>query len=183
MSRADAFDAFFVHTRDQLLLETYAISGDLSASRGAVRDAYAVAWQHWSRVGGLTEREGWLRTHAYGGAARRHSAKVWHRHRQLDEGGRATLEALASLTRVQRKVLVLSHLAPVTTEQLIRTLGRPGRSSSASWLRPPPRSPPPATSMSPRWAPASKSSGRWWPGCAGPSRVSYAATAPAAGTP
>ncbi len=125
MSRADAFDAFFVHTRDQLLLETYAISGDLSASRGAVRDAYAVAWQHWSRVGGLTEREGWLRTHAYGGAARRHSAKVWHRHRQLDEGGRATLEALASLTRVQRKVLVLSHLAPVTTEQLIRTLGRP----------------------------------------------------------
>ncbi|MGN0065063.1 MAG: hypothetical protein ACI379_12545 [Nocardioides sp.] len=125
MSRAEEFDAFYVETRDQLLLETYAISGDLSASRAAVRDAYAVAWQRWAKVSRLTEREGWLRPLAYRRAQRRHSAKVWQRHRSLDDGGRATLDALAGIKRAQRQVLVLAHLAPVTTEQLIRTVGRP----------------------------------------------------------
>ena len=36
----DAFDAFYKETRTRLLVQTLALTGDLTAARGAVRDAY-----------------------------------------------------------------------------------------------------------------------------------------------
>ena len=47
MRSPDAFDDFYAGSRDRLLLETYALTGDVPAARAAVRDAFAVAWQHW----------------------------------------------------------------------------------------------------------------------------------------
>ena len=47
MNRPDEFDAFYKETRSRLLLQTYALTGDLPASRSAVRDTFVVAWHHW----------------------------------------------------------------------------------------------------------------------------------------
>ncbi|WP_457206458.1 hypothetical protein [Nocardioides sp. P5_C9_2] len=127
MRSPDAFDAFYAGSRDRLLLETYALTGDVPAARTAVRDAFAVAWQHWRTVSRLEDQEGWVRPLAHGRAQRRHTARPWHREKGLDDGVRATLEALSRLSTLERKALVLTSLSPLPLDEIARTLGVPRR--------------------------------------------------------
>jgi DNA-directed RNA polymerase specialized sigma24 family protein len=46
MSDAERFDAFYAASRDRMLVLAFALTGDLPASRGAVRDTYIAAWHH-----------------------------------------------------------------------------------------------------------------------------------------
>ncbi|KRF18893.1 hypothetical protein ASG90_03095 [Nocardioides sp. Soil797] len=117
------FDAFYTATRDRLLLQTYALTGDLPAARGAVRDAFAAAWHHWRKVSRLDDPETWVRPHAWTHAQRRHTTRIWHRDKQLDDETRATLDALSKLTLPQRKALLLTHLCTVSMEQMAREVG------------------------------------------------------------
>ena len=48
-----------------LLVQTYALTGDLPASRSAVRDAFVAAWHHWRKVSRLEDPESWVRPHAW----------------------------------------------------------------------------------------------------------------------
>ena len=123
MRSPESFDAFYASTRDRLLHETYALTGDLAAARTAVRDAYVVAWHHWRKVGTRDDREAWLRPQAHGRARRRHTARLWHRDKGLDPEARATLDALARLTGVQRQLLVLTSLSPLPLADIARTVG------------------------------------------------------------
>ena len=59
------FEEFYLASRRRLVLETYALTGDLLASRGAVRDAFVAARQHWRKVGRLTDPEEWVRPRAW----------------------------------------------------------------------------------------------------------------------
>ena len=97
MRNPDEFDAFYKDARDRLLLQTYALTGDLPASRAAVRDAFVVAWHHWRKVSRLEDPEAWVRPHAWAHAQRRHTARLWHRDKGLDPEVRATLDALGKL--------------------------------------------------------------------------------------
>lgn len=117
------FDAFYAATRDRLLLQTYALTGDLPAARGAVRDAYVAAWHHWRKVSRLEDPETWVRPHAWTHAQRRHTARIWHRDKSLDDDSRATLDALSKLSLQQRKVLLLTQLCSVSMEQMGREVG------------------------------------------------------------
>lgn len=121
----DAFDAFYKDARDRLLLQTYALTGDLPASRSAVRDTFVVAWHHWRKVSRLPDPEAWARPHAWAHAQRRHTARLWHRDRGLDPQVRATLDALGKLPMTQRKALLLTHLATVSMADLAREVGLP----------------------------------------------------------
>ncbi|WP_107764993.1 SigE family RNA polymerase sigma factor [Nocardioides terrigena] len=127
MRSPDAFDDFYAGSRDRLLLETYALTGDVPAARAAVRDAFAVAWQHWRKVGRLEDRESWVRPLAHGRAQRRHTARPWHREKGLDDEVRATLEALSGLSSVERKALVLTSLSPLPLDDIAQTIGVPRR--------------------------------------------------------
>ncbi len=118
-----AFDAFYKSTRTRLLQQTFALTGDLPASRGAVRDAFVAAWHHWRKVSRLEDPEGWVRPLAWRHAQRRHSARIFHRDRKLDPGIRATLDALAKLPLVQRKVLLLTNLTDVAMADIAREVG------------------------------------------------------------
>ena len=40
------FDDFYLASRRRLVLETYALTGDLAAARGAVADAFVAARHH-----------------------------------------------------------------------------------------------------------------------------------------
>ncbi len=123
--RDPGFDAFYRDARDRLLLQTYALTGDLSASRSAVRDAFVHAWHHWRKTGRLEDPESVARPLAWRNALRRSSARRWHRAKDLDPGVRATLDALATLPVVQRKALVLTQLAAVSMPEMAREIGLP----------------------------------------------------------
>ena len=117
------FDAFYKAARDRLLLQTYALTGDLGAARSAVRDAYVVGWHHWRKLSRLGDPESSVRPHAWRHAQRRATVRPWHKEKGLDHDNRATLEALAALTTPQRRALLLTQLAAVSMEDMAREIG------------------------------------------------------------
>ena len=125
MRNPDEFDAFYKDARDRLLLQTYALTGDLPASRSAVRDAFVAAWHHWRKVSRLDDPEAWARPHAWAHAQRRHTARLWHREKGLDPEVLATLDALGKLSVNQRKTLLLTQLSSVSMADMAREVGLP----------------------------------------------------------
>ncbi|RYP82763.1 hypothetical protein EKO23_20960 [Nocardioides guangzhouensis] len=119
----DEFDAFYKAARGRLLVQTYALTGDLPASRSAVRDAFVAAWHHWRKVSRHPDPESWVRPHAWAHAQRRHTARIWHRDKTLDPESRATLDALAKLNLTQRKVLLLTQLSASSMQDIGREVG------------------------------------------------------------
>jgi len=125
MSDAERFDAFYAATRDRMLVLAFALTGDLPASRSAVRDTYIAAWHHWSKVKRLDDPEAWVRPHVWSHAQRRHTARIWHRDRRIDPGLRATLDALAKLPVTSRKALLLTQLTATSRQEMAREVGLP----------------------------------------------------------
>jgi DNA-directed RNA polymerase specialized sigma24 family protein len=125
MSDAERFDAYYAESRDRLLALAFALTGDLPASRGAVRDAFVAAWHHWRKVGRLEDPDAWVRPQVCSHAQRRHTARIWHRDRKLDPEVRATLDALAKLPVTGRKALLLTQLSSASRLAMAREVGLP----------------------------------------------------------
>ncbi|WP_460786479.1 RNA polymerase sigma factor [Nocardioides maradonensis] len=123
--RVLAFDTFYRDSRDRLLVQTLALTGDLTAARSAVRDAYVVAWHHWRKIARQERPEDVVRSYAYRFGLRRRSARPWARRKDGDDDVRATLEALAEISLPQRKAVILTQLAGVDMEQAAREIGVP----------------------------------------------------------
>ena len=119
------FDAFYADTRQRLLHQTYALTGDQRAAQLAVRDAFISAWHHWTKVSRQEDPERWVRPLAWSHALRRHGARIWHRDKAADAEQAATLEALGGLTVPQRRILLLSHLTTGSMEDIAREGGLP----------------------------------------------------------
>jgi DNA-directed RNA polymerase specialized sigma24 family protein len=125
MRQPDDFDAFYKDARERLLVQTYAMTGDLAASRRAVREAFVIGWHHWRKLSRHERPEDHVRPHAWRLAQRKHSARVWHREKDISDETRATLDALGRLSMAQRRVLVLTQLASVSMDQMAREAGLP----------------------------------------------------------
>ena len=125
MSDADRFDAYYADSRDRLLVLAFALTGDLPASRGAVRDTFVAAWHHWSKLKRLEDPETWVRPHVWSHAQRRHTARIWHRDRRLDPEVKATLDALAKLPVASRKALLLTQLTSASRQEMAHEVGLP----------------------------------------------------------
>lgn len=129
MASAEEFDEFYLSSRRVLLLQTFAVTGDLGASTNAVRDAFVAARHHWAKVGRMLrsggDPESWVRSRAWRIAQARHSARIWHRETSVAPEQAEVLEALHRLPDAQRKVLVLTHLAATPLEQIGREVGLP----------------------------------------------------------
>jgi DNA-directed RNA polymerase specialized sigma24 family protein len=125
MRDPDAFDEFYKETRGRLLLQTYALTGDLSASKAAVRDAFVLAWHHWRKVERLDDPETSVRPNAWRHAQRRHTARLWHREKGLDPEVKDTFDILGQLTMRQRKALLLTQVANASIPQTAREIGLP----------------------------------------------------------
>lgn len=123
MRDPDEFDAFYRDAGERLLLQTYALTGDLTAARSAVRDSFIVAWHHWRKISRLDDPESFVRPRAWRHAQRRHTARLWHRDQEIGPETRATLDALATLSLPQRRVLLLSQLATISRADLAREVG------------------------------------------------------------
>ena len=105
------------------MLSAYALTGDLAAARSAVGDAFVLARHHWRKVGRLPDPEEWVRPRAWAMAQRRHVARLWQRDKGIDSEQKAVLDALHHLPDQQRKVLLLTHLAALSTADIGRELG------------------------------------------------------------
>ena len=125
MRNPDEFDAFYKDARSRLLQQTYALTGDLAASRAAVRNSFVVAWHHWRKISRLEDPEAWARPHAWAHAQRRHTTRLWHRDKGMDPEIKATLDALGKLPVAQRKVLLLTQLTTVSLDAMAREVGLP----------------------------------------------------------
>lgn len=125
MPTAEEFDEFYVSTRRDLILQTFALTGDLAASRTAVRDSYVAARHHWDKVGRDEDPLGWVRPRAWSRAQRRHTTRPWHRERHIDAEQTATLEALHKLRDAQRRTLVLTELTALAPDEIAREIGLP----------------------------------------------------------
>jgi hypothetical protein len=125
MRQPDDFDAFYKDARDRLLAQTYAMTGDLGASRRAVREAYVVGWHRWRKLSRHEQPEDVVRPHAWRLAQRNHTARVWRREKDISPEVRATLDALGKLSVSQRRALVLTQLASVSMPQMAREVGLP----------------------------------------------------------
>ncbi|MFC6345075.1 hypothetical protein ACFP8W_24040 [Nocardioides hankookensis] len=125
MTEPDEFDQFYKDVRTRLLLLTYCLTGDLPSSRAAVRDAFVVAWHHWRKVSRVEDPEAWVREHACRHAVRRHTAKLWHREKNLDPDVKATLDALGRLSMTQRRVLLVTELTSSSLTAMAREVGLP----------------------------------------------------------
>ena len=119
----EGFEAFYKDVRGRLLLQSYALTGDLLAAQRAVRDAMVVAWHHWRKVSRLEEPEDYVRPLAWTRAQRRSSARWWARQKDIDAETRATLDALGKLSTTQRKVLLLTHLTSLPIDHMAREVG------------------------------------------------------------
>jgi hypothetical protein len=124
-THGDDFDAFYKDARSRLLLQTYALTGDLRASTHAVRQGFVVAWHHWGKWSRLEHPEQEVRPLCWRLAQRRHSARLWHRDKSLDAEGTATLEALGKLSPIERRVLLLNELTVITLADLAREVALP----------------------------------------------------------
>lgn len=122
---SDAFDAFYRDTRNRLMTQTLALTGDPSSARGGVRHAFIVAWHHWRKVSALPDPEAYVRPIAWNHALRLSSARVFRRAKGLDPEVSATLEALVKLPVQQRKVLLLNQLSTLTLPELAHEVGVP----------------------------------------------------------
>ncbi len=125
MIQPEAYDAFYKDARARLLLQTYALTGDLPAARSAVRDSFIVTWHHWRKISRLPDAESWVRPHAWTQAQRRHTARIWHRDKSLAPETRATFDALGAMSLSQRKALVLDLTTTLPMTDRARELGVP----------------------------------------------------------
>ncbi len=122
-SSAAEFDEFYLASRRRLVLEAYALTGDLSASTSAVREAFVAARHHWRKVGRRADPEEWVRARAWATAQRRHVARLWRREKGLSAEQKRILDTLHHLPDQQRKVLLLTHLAGLSVAEIGRELG------------------------------------------------------------
>jgi RNA polymerase sigma-70 factor, ECF subfamily len=131
-----SFDDFYRATSRRVLHHVYALTGDLAEAQDCVQEAYARAWQRWSRVSGHDDPEAWVRT-----VARRIAVSRWRRTRTamgylLHHGRPETMSApsedhallvraLRGLSQAQRDAVVLHHLVGLSVDEVAQRTSSP----------------------------------------------------------
>lgn len=130
------FDEFYLATRVSVLRQLTAMTMDREVAADVVQEAYARAWQRWSRVSTLEDPRGWVRTVAWRLAVSHYRRNaVAHRLRHLvsppesvDTARRSEdrldlEEALRRLPAESRRVLVLKEYGGLTVEEIAAETG------------------------------------------------------------
>ncbi|MEH0843234.1 SigE family RNA polymerase sigma factor [Micromonospora sp. CPCC 205711] len=136
MDGSDDFDAFYTATARRTVLHVYALCGDLGEAQDAAQEAYARAWQRWSRLREYDDPAAWVRTVAW-----RLSVNRWRGLRRWaaarvrlgptapapgpNPDRVAVLDALAALPEAQRRVVVLHHLHDMSVAAVAASTGMP----------------------------------------------------------
>ena len=134
MAGADDLDALYDASYRRLVVQMFAICGDLRDAEDAVQDAFVTAIRKRRDLARVANREAWLRTVALNRlrAGWRHAAVV-RKYQPAVPGPQAAVEvgpehvaivaALAGLDPDQRQVVVLHYLADLGTAAIALELG------------------------------------------------------------
>lgn len=130
---AEGIDALYAASYRRLVVQMYAICGDLTDAEDAVQEAFVTAIRKHRTLRSVDNPEAWIRTVALRRLHRgwRHLAVV-RRHQALDRAPEPTVEvgpehvalveALALLDPGQREVVVLHHLADLPVADIAEQL-------------------------------------------------------------
>jgi RNA polymerase sigma-70 factor (ECF subfamily) len=141
MADSEAFDGFYLASRERLVLQVAALTGDPAEALDHVQEAFIRAWMRWDRVGRYDDPEGWVRRVAVNQAVSR-----WRRARRVvlrpgaDEGAialdpeqQSVIVALGRLSAHEREAVVLHHLIGYSVEEIATELSVPS-GTVKSWL-------------------------------------------------
>jgi RNA polymerase sigma-70 factor (ECF subfamily) len=134
MRNPDNFDAFYADSARRVTSYLQVMTGSRAEAEDVVQEAYARAWQHWGRVSGYSDPEGWVRSVAYriGVSSWRKSVSRRVAHRRhgpaMDSPGVspdyvAVIAALRKISAGQRQAIVLYHLAGLSVGEVALETG------------------------------------------------------------
>lgn len=131
------FDAFYIATVRRVVLYLYAACGDRAEAQDLAQEAFARAWQHWPRISGYDDPEGWVRSVAWRLMANRwRGLRRWLAARsRLGRPGEAAggpspdrvaiVAALQRLPAAQRQAIALHYLLDMPVQEIAVTTGVP----------------------------------------------------------
>ncbi|WP_018353007.1 RNA polymerase sigma factor [Longispora albida] len=136
MGDSASFDQFYRGTHKRVLTYLYAVSGDLTSAQDLTQEAYARAWQRWSRISRYEDPEAWVRTVGWRLASNRwRAAARWLSARRRlgppepvpgpSAEHIALTRALQQLPAAQRAAIVLHHLYGMPVGEIAAELGTP----------------------------------------------------------
>jgi RNA polymerase sigma-70 factor (sigma-E family) len=129
-------DELYAATYRRLVVQLYAVCGDLADAEDAVQEGFVTAICKRRELDRIGNPEAWVRTVALNRlrSGWRHTAVV-HKYQPAVPGPQEPVEigpehvaittALAQLNESQRRVVVLHHLADLSTAQIADELGIP----------------------------------------------------------
>jgi RNA polymerase sigma factor (sigma-70 family) len=132
----EGLDALYAASYRRLVVQLYAICGDLADAEDAVQEAFITALRKRRTLDSVQNPEAWIRTVALRRLHRgwRHLAVV-RRHQAVDRAPEPTVEvgpehvalvtALSLLDPCQREVVVLHHLADLSVAEIAEDLNIP----------------------------------------------------------
>lgn len=131
---AQDFDAFYTATYRRMVGQIFATSGSMSEAEDSVQEAYARAWQRWSKLSTHGDPEAWVRTVAY-----RLAVSSWRKsvnritaHRRehsaaavpgMNPDHLALVAALRKISADQRLAIVLYHFAGLSIDEIAAQTG------------------------------------------------------------
>jgi RNA polymerase sigma-70 factor (ECF subfamily) len=141
------FDSFYQASARRVVLYLYAVCGDLADAQDIAQEAYARAWQHWPKVSGYDNPEGWVRAVAWRLAANRwRGVKRWWSAQArmgppdvLTAGPSpervAVAAALQRLPAAQRQAVALHYLLDMSVNDIAVSTGTPAGTIKARLSR------------------------------------------------
>ncbi|GAA3746708.1 SigE family RNA polymerase sigma factor [Micromonospora maritima] len=136
MDPDSGFEEFYRNSRQRVVTVLYALGGDRAEAQDAAQEAYARAWQRWSRVSAYDDPEAWVRTVGHRLLVNRwrkarNSVVAYRRHGPQpavgppSENTVALIAALRRLSAEQREAIVLHHLADLSVAEIAAQTGVP----------------------------------------------------------
>ena len=136
MAGTGDLDDLYAASYQRLVVQLFAICGDLADAEDAVQEAFVAAIRKRRELARVYNPEAWVRTVAlnrvrsgwrHASVVRKYQAKIPRPRGQVEVGPDhvAIVAALAQLDRVQRQVVVLHHLADLGTAEISAELGIP----------------------------------------------------------
>lgn len=142
--QAGDFEDFYRATAQRLIRHLYALTGDMGDAQDIAQEAYARAWQRWSRISKYEAPEAWVRT-----VSTRLAVSRWRK----AQGARLAfrrigptpqqpepppdvvllVSALRQLPPRQRTAIILHYLTDLSVEQVAQEMQSPP-GTVKSWL-------------------------------------------------
>ncbi len=122
MPTSSDFDELYAATWRPLLLQTFALCGDLGTAREAVSHAFVDAWHHWGRAS-RRDPESHVRGSAFARALWRSRARAFQRAPRVSKPQRVALRRLHEVPVQARKAVILGCLTELPMAAIGQQIG------------------------------------------------------------